>query len=204
VGALLDIPGLVLAAPSRGADAVRMLRGALAMARVGGRVVCFLEPIALYYQRDLYEQGDGGWLDDYPPPGQALLPGEVGVYGERNSDLLIVSYANGLCLSLRAARALEAAGIRARVLDLRWLAPLPHENVRAHAEECGRVLFVDECRATGGGVSDALIARLAEGGFTGKLRSVRAADSYVPLGPATAAVLVREDQIEQAAKDMCR
>jgi hypothetical protein len=33
---------------------------------------------------------------------------------------------------------------------------------------------------------------------------VRAADSYVPLGPATAAVLVREDQIEQAAKDMCR
>jgi len=204
VGALLDIPGLVLAVPARGADAVRMLRAALAMARACGRVVCFLEPIALYHERDLYEQGDGGWLDDYVPPGQALLPGEVGVYGEHASDLLIVSYANGLRLSLRAARTLEAAGIHARVLDLRWLAPLPHESVRAHADECGRVLFVDECRATGGGVADALIARLAESGFAGKLRSVRAADSYVPLGPATAAVLVRQDQIEQAAKELCR
>ena len=196
IGALRDIPGLVLAAPARGDDAARMLRGALALAAECGRVVCFLEPIALYHEKDLYESGDGAWLSDYPPPGTALLPDEPGIYQRDARDLLIVSYANGLRLSLRAARRLEREhGLRARVLDLRWLNPLPTASLRSHAEECGRVLVVDECRATGGGVADAVIADLAEAGFSGPLRSVRSADSYVPLGPAAATVLVSEDDI---------
>ncbi|HUR29366.1 MAG TPA: thiamine pyrophosphate-dependent enzyme, partial [Planctomycetota bacterium] len=203
VGALRDIPGLALAVPSRGDDAARMLRGALALAKVNGRVVCFLEPIALYHEKDLYEDGDNAWTSDYPPPGSALLPGEVGVTHEEHRDLLIVSYANGHRLSLRAAKTLrEAHGLRARVLDLRWLAPLPLEAVREHARACGAVLVVDECRATGGGIADALIADLAEHAYPGKLRSVRAADSYVPLGGATAAVLVQETQIVAAAREL--
>jgi 2-oxoisovalerate dehydrogenase E1 component len=44
IGALRDIPGLVLAVPARGDDAARMLRGAIALAKAEGRVVCFLEP----------------------------------------------------------------------------------------------------------------------------------------------------------------
>jgi len=204
IGALRDIPGLALAVPARGDDAARMLRGAVGMAKACGRVVVFLEPIALYHERDLYEPKDDGWLFDYPPPdgtpGSVLLPGEVGIYAEAHTDLLIVSYANGLRLSLRAARALEREhGLRARVLDLRWLNPLPHEAVRAHARACGgRVLVVDECRATGGGIAEAVIADLAEQGLGTRLASVRAADTYVPLGPATAAVLVGEEEIVAA------
>ncbi len=200
IGALRDIPGLVLAAPARGDDAARMLRGALALAAECGRVVGFLEPIALYHQKDLYEDGDAQWLRSYPRPGSALLPGEPGLYHEDAADLLLVSYANGLRLSLRAARRLERQhGVAARVLDLRWLAPLAHDVVRAHAAECGRVLFVDECRATGGGVADALIADLAEHDFRGTARSVRSADSYVPLGPAADLVLLGEDDIVRSA-----
>lgn len=200
VGALRDIPGLVLAVPSRGDDAARMLRGAIAMAREDGRVVVFLEPIALYHEKDFETDGDGGWLSSYPPPPAVLLPGEVGVHEPDARDLLIVSYANGLRLSLQAARQLrEAHGIRARVIDLRWLNPLPFEAVRRHATECGAVLVVDECRSTGGGVADALIADLAERSFDGALRSVRAVDSFVPLGPATAAVLVGTEQIVSEA-----
>jgi 2-oxoisovalerate dehydrogenase E1 component len=206
IGALRDIPGLGLCVPARGDDAARMLRGALAMARACGRVVVFLEPIALYHERDLHEAKDDQWLFDYPPPdgtrAGVLLPGEVGIYGADHADLLIVSYANGLRLALRAARTLEREhGLAARVLDLRWLNPLPLEAVRVHARTCGgRVLVVDECRATGGGVADALIADLAEQGAGTKLAAVRAADSYVPLGPATAAVLVGEEQIVAAAR----
>ncbi len=205
VGALRDIPGLMLAIPSRGDDAARMLRGAVAGAKEHGRVVCFLEPIALYHERDLHEEGDGLWLTDYPPPStdprDVILPGDVGVYGPDARDVLIVSYANGLRLSLRAARMLERErGIRARVLDLRWLAPLPLEAVRRHAAECGRVVVVDECRATGGGVADAIVADLAEHGVPARLASVRAADCYVPLGSATAAVLVGEEQIADAIR----
>ena len=54
VGALREIPGLVLAAPSRGDDAARMLRGCLALAHACRRVTCFLEPIALYSLTDGY------------------------------------------------------------------------------------------------------------------------------------------------------
>ena len=205
IGALRDIPGLMLAVPSRGDDAAKMLRGAFAAAREMGRVVVFLEPIALYHERDLHEEGDGGWLTDYPPPPEALLPGELGVHGGANRDLLIVSYANGLRLSLRAARTLaRERGLRARVVDLRWLAPLAHEALREHVEQCRATLVVDECRATAGGVADAIVARLAEEGARGPIRTVRAADSYVPLGPATSTVLVGEDQIVAAALELAR
>jgi 2-oxoisovalerate dehydrogenase E1 component len=203
VGALRDIPGVVLAVPSRGDDAARMLRGCVAMAEEDGRVVVFLEPIALYHEKDLHAEGDGGWLADYPPPPSHLLPGEPGIYqadGSGSADLLIVSYANGLRLSLQAQRQLlERHGARARVLDLRWLNPLPFPAVRRHAGEVPAVLVVDECRATGGGVADALIADLVEFGAGTTLASVRAVDSFVPLGPATAAVLVGAQDIIEAA-----
>jgi 2-oxoisovalerate dehydrogenase E1 component len=203
IGALRDIPGLLLATPARGDDAVKMLRGLIAAARACGRVALFLEPIALYHEKDLYEDGDGAWIFDYPRPGEILLPGEVGVYNPEARDLLIVSYANGLRLSLRAARRLkDEFGLSARVIDVRWLNPLPFEAVRRHADECGRLLVADECRATGGGIAEAVIADLAENGFKGPMRSVRAADSYVPLGDAANLVLMSEEQIVEAGRDV--
>ena len=103
-------------------------------------------------------------------------------------------------LSLQAQRLLsESHGIRSRVLDLRWLNPLPTDAIRAEAERAAAVLVVDECRATGGGVADAIIADLAEHGSQRRLASVRAVDSFVPLGTATSAVLVGLDQILVAA-----
>ena len=202
IGALRDIPGLVIAAPARGDDAARMLRGAVAMAIEDGRVVIFLEPIALYHEKDLHADGDAGWLANYPPPPEALVPGEVGLYGatDGDADLLLVSYANGLRLSLQAAKRLaDEHDLQARVLDLRWLSPLPTDAIRAHAADVGTVVVVDECRATGAGVADAIVADLAEQRIGRRLSSVRAVDSFVPLGPATAAVLVGVDQVVAAS-----
>ncbi|MGI8829795.1 MAG: transketolase C-terminal domain-containing protein, partial [Candidatus Limnocylindria bacterium] len=202
VGALRDIPGLVIAAPARGDDAARMLRGAVAMAIEDGRVVVFLEPIALYHEKDLHADGDGAWLTTYPAPPEVLVPGEVGLYGsiDGDADVLLVSYANGLRLSLQAARRLaEDHDLRARIIDLRWLNPLPTEAIRAQAAEVGTVVVVDECRTTGAGVADAIIADLAETRTGKRLASVRAVDSFVPLGPATSAVLVGVDQIVATA-----
>ncbi len=203
VGALRDIPGLMLAVPCRGDDAARMLRGAVAGAKEHGRIVAFLEPISLFHERDLYDEGDQLWLTDYPPPSadpsDVILPGDVGVYGAQNTDVLVVSYASGLRLSLKAARAVERAhGIKARVVDLRWLAPLPLEVIRRHAAECGGVVIADECRSTGGGIADALVADLAEHGGIRKIKSVRSADCYVPLGTATKEMLIREHHIVAA------
>ena len=86
------------------------------------------------------------------------------------------------------------------MLDLRWLNPLPTEALRHQAAAAGAVLVVDECRRTGGGVADAIIADLVESGATaGGLASVRAVDSFVPLGPSTATVLVGLDQVLNAS-----
>ncbi len=207
LGALRDIPGLMLAVPSRGDDAARILRGAVATAEACGRVVCVLEPIALYHEKDLYADGDNGWLCDYPAPSgkldDALLPGDVGVHHPEATDVLVVTYGNGVRLSLRAAKRLEAElGKRARVVDLRWLAPLRCDALDAHARACGRVLVVDEARATAGGIADAVIAHFAEHDFQGPLKSARSADTYVPLGNATACVLLGEDEILASMKEI--
>ena len=106
-------------------------------------------------------------------------------------------------LSLRAARELEEEhGIRARVIDLRWLQPLPFDAIERHANACGAVVVVDECRATGAGIADAVIAHLAEDGYPNPLRSVRAVDTYVPLGPAADAVLVSDRDVVEAVREV--
>jgi 2-oxoisovalerate dehydrogenase E1 component len=62
----------------------------------------------------------------------------------------------------------------------------------------------DECRATGGGIADAIIASLAEGGFRGLMRSVRAVDTYVPLGAAANLVLISEQQIVETVRSLLK
>ena len=53
IAALRDIPGIVVATPSRPDDAAGMLRTCAAAARASGVVCVFVEPIALYHTRDL-------------------------------------------------------------------------------------------------------------------------------------------------------
>ena len=199
VGVLRDIPGLVIASPARPDDAAAMLRTCTAAARIDGRVCVFLEPIALYHARDLHEEGDEGWLA--PARGDAPL-GAARVYGE-GRDLTIVTWANGLRMSLRVARQLAADGVAARVVDLRWLAPLPMEDILREAGETGRVLVVDETRRTGG-VSEGVIASLVDAGFGGRVARVASKDSFIPLGDASALVLLSEAEIEEAALALVR
>jgi 2-oxoisovalerate dehydrogenase E1 component len=201
VGVLRDIPGLVVAVPARGDDAAAMLRTCLAAAETDGSVCVFLEPIALYHTRDLYEAGDDGWLAPYAPP-QRWGAGHVPIgHGRRYGDgnhLTLVTFGNGLPMSLRAARRLAEAGVGVRVLDLRWLSPLPVADLLREADATGRVLIVDETRRSGG-VSEGVIAALADAGFGGRVARVAALDSFIPLGPAASLVLVSETGIEKAA-----
>ncbi len=201
VGVLRDIPGLVIACPGHPSDAGAMLRTCVAAADTDGTVSVFLEPIALYHTRDLHDTGDGRWTADYAPPSswnQAHVPIGVGRVHRSGDDLLIVTWANGLFLSLRAARRLAGHGISCRVFDLRWLAPLPIDEIVRHADELGRVLVVDETRHSGG-VGEAVLAGLVEGGYRGQASRIAARDSYIPLGDAANLVLVSEDDIVDAA-----
>ncbi|MBO2454474.1 MFS transporter [Actinomadura barringtoniae] len=195
VAALRDIPGLIVASPSRPDDAAGMLRTCVAAAKVDGRVCVFLEPIALYHTRDLHSEGDEGWIATYP--GDPVPLGRGRTYGT-GEDLTIVTFGNGVPMSLRTARRLEEAGIGARVLDLRWLAPLPVEDLLREARATGRVLIADETRRSGG-VSETVLAALTDHGFEGRAARVTSEDSVIPLGDAAYHVLLSESDIEDAA-----
>lgn len=110
----------------------------------------------------------------------------------------MITFGNGVRMSLRVAERLRHQGLTARVLDLRWLSPLPIEDVLMEAQLTGRVLVVDETRHDGG-VGEGVVTGLVEHGFAGPIRRVSSLNSYVPLGTAAQHVLLGEDDIEKAA-----
>jgi len=201
VGVLRDIPGLVVAVPSRPEDAGPMLRACLAEALTHGQVSVFLEPIALYHERDLLEAGDYKWLGTYDPFATATI-GTGRVHGN-GGDVTIVTFGNGVRMSLRAANRLAAQGIWARVLDLRWLNPLPIDDLLREANATRRVVIADETRHSGG-AGEGIVAALVEGGYRGAIARVASRDSYIPLGAAANLVLLGEDDIEHAALSLVR
>jgi 2-oxoisovalerate dehydrogenase E1 component len=198
VASLRDIPGVVVGCPSRGDDAAAMLRTLAAAGLTDGTVSVFLEPIALYHRRDLYADKDNAWLaadrgDDAPI-------GTGRMYGT-GQDLTMITFGNGVPMSLQAARHLAADGIHASVLDLRWLAPLPAADIAAAAKRSRRILVADETRHSGG-VGEGVVTALVESGYRGRLSRVSSMDSFVPLGPAADHVLLSVDQIETAARKL--
>jgi 2-oxoisovalerate dehydrogenase E1 component len=200
VAVLRDIPGLVIASPARGDDAAALLRTCVAAAKTSGSVCVFLEPIALYGERDLHEKGDGAWTAPYRPASEeAHVPIGRGRLWRDGEHVTLVSWANGLWMSLRVAERLERQhGIRCRVFDLRWLAPLPVDELLEHARHTGKVLVVDETRRTGG-VSEGVVTALVDRGFDGAIRRVTSEDCFIPLGDAANLVLLQEQAIEAAA-----
>lgn len=205
IAALRDIPGLVVACPSRGDDAVLMMRTMAALAREDGRICAFMEPIALYMTKDLYTQGDGGWLFTYPEPGKAMRLGEGRVYFPESNDLLIITFGNGVPMSLRASRVIQQAmGCKVRILDLRWLQPLNAEQIAAEASACKAVLIVDEGRRSAG-VGEGIMTALVEAGLGSmRIKRVVGADCFTPLGDAAGLVLPSEGEIAAAGIELAK
>jgi len=204
VAVLRDIPGLVVGVPSGAAEAGPMLRTCLAAAEVDGSVCVFLEPIALYHTRDLHVPDDNGWLAPYAAPEDwnrdHITIGRARVYGE-GQHLTIVTFGNGVRMSLRVAARLAERGVGVRVVDLRWLCPLPAADVVREAGATGRVLIVDETRRSGG-VGEGVLAALVDAGYVGAVRRVAAVDSYIPLGYAAKHLLVSEEMIHEGAHSL--
>ena len=188
IAVLRDIPGLLVACPSNGADAVGLLQEAVRLADEEQRVVVVIEPIALYHTRDLLDEGDRQWCHVDPGPEHRLAVGEPGVWGE-GRELAIISYGNGVYLSRQAAASLEAEGVALRIIDLRWLTAIDHDAVLHTVADCAQVLLVDECRRSGS-LSEELMANLVERGMPGdRLHRLTARDSFIPLGRAATLTL---------------
>ena len=188
---LRDIPGIIIACPSNGGDAVKMLRQAVNLAYQEQRIVVFLEPIALYAQKDLHQPQDKGWMGIYPDLNQTIALGEMGWYpAENNADTIVLTYGNGFYFTRQAQAILQSQyQVEIAILDLRWLKPLNEKGIVNKVSQFKRVVIVDECRSTGS-LSEQLVTLLQQELVQlPEIKLIVAADCFVPLGPAHESVL---------------
>ncbi|MEN6303861.1 MAG: alpha-ketoacid dehydrogenase subunit beta [Armatimonadia bacterium] len=159
-------PGLVVVCPSTAEDAKGLLKSAI---RCDDPVI-FLESKILYGQRGEVPEGE------YTVPlGQA----RVALEGE---DVTVLAYGRMVEEALRASEALSEHGVTTEVLDLRTLAPLDVETIRASVEKTGRLVVVEEGTLTGG-VGAEIVARVTEECFDylqAPPKRVAALDTPVP------------------------
>ncbi|AOE49443.1 thiamine pyrophosphate-dependent enzyme [Kangiella sediminilitoris] len=203
---LREIPGIIIACPSHGQDAAKMLREAVRLADEQKRVVIFLEPIALYHAKDLHTAGDNGWLGVYPEPHEIAPFGEPALYpgeGKKKSKTLVISYGNGHYLSQQAQKILrDKYKTPVDVMDIRWLAPLNHKAIAEAAENYENILVVDECRKTGS-LSEELITGLIEHmDKPPKIKRITGHDTFIPIGTSWQYVLPSKDNIVAAALEL--
>ncbi len=189
VAVLRDIPGILVACASSAAEAPELLRTLAGLALGEGRVGVLLEPTALYHDKG--EAAPYAAPDRWP---RNVPEREMGRLHWGGRDVLVVTFGNGVGMARRAA---ERAGVDVTIFDLRWLAPLPVLHLLSVVAAFPKVLVVDETRRSGG-VSEGVVTALVEGGYAGGISRVTAEDSFVPLGPAAAHVVLTEDDVVAA------
>ncbi|MBP9722989.1 MAG: MFS transporter [Gammaproteobacteria bacterium] len=216
--ALRDIPGIIIACPSNAQSAVKIWRRLVKTAYSEMRICVFIEPIALYFTKDLLQPNDNKMLTVYsqiderlPEMGQISVTNYLVNDDSHSNSLIIISYGNGHFLSVKAIDELKTqykinksinniSINNISLVDLCWLKPLPIDNIynivlnQGKTFSCVNILIVDECRNTGS-ISEEIIAKLYSNCQTDNLLSkvnlfrITAEDSFIPLGPAADHVL---------------
>ncbi len=198
ITALRDIPGVIVACPSRGDDAVSMMRTLTALSQVNKRVSVFIEPIALYMQKDLYEEGDGLWNTAYPETDVYTPLGQPRVYHSKAKDILIITYGNGVLLSLKAAKKLaDSHQKHVQVMDLRWLQPLNEKAIKQIAREFDKILVVDEGRRSGCVGEGVMTVLSVDSDKARHIQLLTGADCFTPLADAAGLVLPNAESVYQ-------
>lgn len=203
IAVLRDIPGIVIACPSNGEDAVKLLRQAFKLAYQKGLIVVFLEPIALYMTKDLHQKDDGLWLCHYPKNNESYELGEVSLKGE--GDILLITYGNGSYLCHQAKNKLMEKGINVKILDLLWLKPLAVDAIITVAKDAKAILIVDEGRKTGG-LSEELMSILMDnlGSALPKTQRICGEDSFITLGSSWHHLLPSCEKIIEAVEGLAK
>ena len=190
-----DIPGIILAVPSNGSDAAKMLRTAVKEAYENARVVVFIEPIALYMTKDLYKQKDGEWNFKYPNPKEEIRLGQIAEYGNGKA-LTIISYGNGLYLSLQAQKEIEKKiKNKIKVIDLRWLSDIDISGLLKSIGKCRNILLVDECRRMGCHSEGVYYNLVKESKVPLNIKIHAADDSFISIGKASNVTLPSKESI---------
>ncbi|MFN8074033.1 MAG: transketolase C-terminal domain-containing protein [Kineosporiaceae bacterium] len=182
-----------VACPAHPSDAAALLRSCLAHVAVTGGSAVLLEPASLAAEADMVREGDGAWRAPYPPP--SLWPlthvpvGRAARWGGGDA-VTVVTAGAPLRTVLRAVTSADGAGppLRARVVDLRWLLPLPVQDVLEEARASGRLLVVEPFPGVPG-VAEPLLAEVLDAGFEGRVARLDATADPRRVAAAVAALL---------------
>jgi 2-oxoisovalerate dehydrogenase E1 component len=108
-------------------------------------------------------------------------------------DLAIVTWGKNVPMVLEAAEMLEAQGIHASVLDLRWLNPLDESAIVELVKNSGgKLLIVHEANRTGGFGAE-ISARIGEtcfGTLKAPIQRLATPDSRIPASPILQSALI--------------
>ncbi|WP_306537244.1 1-deoxy-D-xylulose-5-phosphate synthase [Geobacter sp.] len=163
---LRHLPEMTLMAPKDENELQHMLKTAVYAGR----------PVALRYPRGA---GYGLALD------QDLQTLEIG-RGEllaQGDDLAIVAIGSTVYPALEAAKLLESRGIRATVVNARFVKPLDRDLILGAARRTGCIVTVEE-NALQGGFGSAVLELLADEGMTTiRVKRIGIPDRYIEQGP---------------------
>jgi 2-oxoisovalerate dehydrogenase E1 component len=187
---LAHIPGLKVAMAATPEDAYALLRAAAADP----------DPCVIIEARALYAQkGPVRLTNGAEAVGRARLHRD-------GTDIGIITWGTMLPRVLAAADALAVSGVRASVLDLRWLNPLDEAALREIIGRVGgRILIVHEAVRTGGFAGEIAIrlSELNDGNVPLHIRRLTTPDTRIPASPALQrALLPTEASIEQTARTL--
>ena len=162
---LRHLPGLTLMAPKDENELQHMVKTAL-------YADC---PIALRYPRG---NGYGVPMDEEP----AALPLGKGELLREGEDLTLVAIGSTVYSALEAAELLSARGIRAAVINARFVKPLDSELILGWGRRTGHLVTIEE-NALQGGFGSAILELLADEAETGvRVKRIGIPDCYVEQG----------------------
>ncbi len=144
-------PGLKVVCPATPYDAKGLLKSAI---RDNGPVL-FIEPVALYTSPK---------VRDEVPEEEFTVPIGVSDVKREGSDVTIVTYGEGLHVSLDAAKSLAEEGIEAEIIDLRSLQPLDMGPVVESFKKTFKAVVVEFGHQTYG-IGAEIVARLQDEAF---------------------------------------
>jgi 2-oxoisovalerate dehydrogenase E1 component beta subunit len=182
-------PGIKVVAPATAKDAKGLLKTAIRDP----------DPVIYLEQKFLYRRVKES-IDEVE-----TVPLGVARIARPGSHATIVTYANGVSMSLEAAERVAKDGFDVEVIDLRTLVPWDWEAVMKSVAKTGRVLIVHEATRTAGFGAEiaASIADLAFDELDAPIRRVTAPDSPTPAAQSLEAAF-RPDasKVERALREL--
>jgi 2-oxoisovalerate dehydrogenase E1 component beta subunit len=143
----MNVPGLVMVAPSTVRDAAGLLRAAIRSD----------DPVLYWEHKKLYRS-----LKDELPDGEEVIT-EIGRahVAREGSDVTAITFGYLLHETLKAAETLAGDGIEVEVIDLRTLLPLDTPTILESVAKTGKAVVIHEAPKIGG-IGGEIAAILAE------------------------------------------